>query len=74
MKYIKGSDADEAYFYRAYQILSEVSVTDEKHKVPLHSVVQPVWSGGNPEIWRGKGRYARSVADPQVQSFFQRRI
>ena len=29
MKYIKGSDADEAYFYRAYQILSEVSVRIE---------------------------------------------
>ena len=37
------------------RILSEVSVTDEKHKVPLHSVVQPVWSGGNPEYGAVKG-------------------
>ena len=60
--------------YLSDQVVSEVSVTVKKHKMPLLSKLFPVWFRGHRAIWSSQRGTFGFVENYKVQSLFQRRV
>ena len=56
------------------KILSKISITVKKHKMPLLSILFQVWSRSSRKIRSTKRRSVGPVENFKVQSFFQRRL
>lgn len=55
-------------------ILSKICIPFEASEMSIHTVLLPVWAGGNSEIWRYKGEYFSMLENSAMQSIFKRWI
>ena len=78
MHYFILEDFTEYYYEKNLdqfdKILSKISITVKKHKMPLLSILFQVWSRSSRKIRSTKRRSVGPVENFKVQSFFQRRV